>query len=213
MGRTIYRYVGDPVDDILSEFDEFGCPRRRRRAEEFDCCVKVENKIDIKQEADAKGGDGGDGGDNNSAAAAAATSGGVAVSVPVTVDVEEENLFKPFANNGADGEDAIEAAQDNMAKPNGSGGTEAEANAGNGGNGGDAEVKQSAYAKIDNWTVIVCGDDGSREWIRNLRVESDEDTIDLKVEEDGIFLNGEKMKVKELKDGSKVFILKQSSKK
>ncbi len=213
MAKTVYRYVGDPVDDIFSEFDEFGCPRRRRRREEFDCCVKVENKIDIKQEADATGGDGGEGGDNNSAAAAAASSGGVAVAVPVTVDIEEENLIRPLANNGTDGEDANESIPVNSVIPNGSLGNEADANAGNGGNGGDAEVKQSAYAKIDNWTVIVCGDDGKREWIRNLRVDSNGDTIDLKVEDDGVFLNGEKMKVRELKDGSKVFILKQSSKK
>lgn len=207
MGHFVY--VGDPVES----FDD--CCGRKRRKDEFDCCVKVTNSIDIRQDADANGGDGGEGGDNNSAAAAAASGGGVAVSVPVTVDVEEKNLFVPATDNGANGENDVAGSDEESSalQPPSSGQeieTEAEANAGNGGDGGDAEIKQSAYAKIDNWTVVVCGDDGKKkDWVRDLKFDTDGKEVNFKMDNDEIFVNGEKMDFKELKDGTKVYIVKQ----
>lgn len=209
-----YVFVGDPVEDFEDEiFDYNSSRRRRRRPNDFDCCVKIENKIDI--DADAKGGDGGEGGeggDNSSAAAAAASRGGVAVSVPVSVGVEENERDLVIPENGYN---EIENEEDTASAPNGNEDsavdTIAVANAGNGGNGGDGgDVKQSINAKIDNWTVIVCGDDKKqKDWARTFKVNSDEKDVDVKIEDDKIFLNGEKMDVKELKDGTKVFILKQ----
>lgn len=207
-----YVFVGDPIEDEMFDCDS-SRRRPRRRPKDFDCCVKIENKIDI--DADAKGGDGGDGGeggDNNSAAAAAASRGGVAVSVPVSVGIEENENDLAIPEND---ENETEDEENTASAPNGNGeiavDTIAVANAGNGGNGGDGgDVKQSIYAKIDNWTVIVCGDDKKhKDWARTFKVNSDEKDVKVKIEDDDIFLNGEKMDVKELKDGTKVFILKQ----
>lgn len=133
-----FRYVGDPVE------------------ERFDCCVKNSNDIDIDQNATATGGNGGNGGNNNSAAAAAASGGGVAVAVPVSVNVEEDNWVLPERSpNSKRGESVEESEGSNL-----TGGieVEAEANAGNGGNGGDAKIDQIAVADIDNCIHVICKD-------------------------------------------------------
>lgn len=218
MAYTKYHFVGDPstIWDDCS-----GSRKRHRDEEENDCIVRVYNNIDIC--AHATGGDGGDGaegGDNNSSAAAAASRGGVGVAVPVTVDVDEENLNRnrnicPFSvpDNGVDG-DSEELVEDLQVPPNGnSSGSEldtvaiaASGNGGDGGNGGD--VKQSIYAKIDNWTVVVCGNE--KEFRRGITMSTDGSDVDLRMEDDDIFINGEKMAVEELKDGTKVFVFKKS---
>jgi hypothetical protein len=118
-----------------------------------ECCVKVENEIEIKQDIkDLKGGDGGNGGAGNVAAG------------------------------------------------------------GNGGVGGDATATQNASAVIQNYTIVNCGDD----WIgnsggKNFMLDIDQQKTELKIDENGdIFLNGEKMDAKDLGEGAKVFVFKNT---
>ncbi|NLK71679.1 MAG: hypothetical protein GX285_01510 [Clostridiales bacterium] len=217
MAYSRYQYVGDPSviwDDCRDS------KRRRQEDEDKDCTVRVYNTIDIRAEAKGgDGGDGGDGGEDNSSASAAASRGGVSVAVPVTVDVEQEekNVYPlSVPSNGADGlSSEKEVSKDLNSVPNGnSAGLAVDniaiASSGKGGDGGDGgDVKQSIYAKIDNWTVVVCGNE--KEFKRGITLSSDESDVDLKMENDDIFINGEKMTVKELKDGTKVFVLKKST--
>ncbi len=81
-----------------------------------------------------------------------------------------------------------------------------------GGDGGDAQATQNATAVIQNYTIINCGGDllGGHGG-KTFTLDVDKQKTELRIDENGdIYVNGEKMDAKDLGEGAKVFVFKNS---
>lgn len=171
------------------------------------CCdVNVCNKIEVTVNASSTGGSGGDGGDTGCTVAAAATGLGLNIIDCCPEDAQAtlpEETNEPNATEEQPKAEDVDTLQD---------GTEtATATAvggigGAGGAGGAASLTQIIGASIDNWTIVCCGNSGGA--AGDFKISTDGKITDIKLDENGdIHLNGEKMDVKTLDNGTRVFIL------
>ncbi|HHY91495.1 MAG TPA: hypothetical protein GX503_07485 [Clostridiales bacterium] len=80
-----------------------------------------------------------------------------------------------------------------------------------GGDGGDAAATQNTTAAIQNYTIINCGGDLLSGPGSTVTLDADGQKTELKIDEKGdIYVNGQKMDAKDLGDGAKVFVFRNS---
>lgn len=184
----------------------------KKNDNECENTINIINKVCIKQDANAQGGDGGDGGDaengNATGGSAAAASGLIAIAanvsnpeieIPVSDDLQKKDEAE-LETEQANGSGAA-ATGGNATIGTAAGGT-----GGAGGNGGTAE--NNATVAIENVVIISCNSDTPT----GIRIGANSRTLDIEVDKDGsTFVNGEKMDEKELSDGTKVLIFRSSN--